>query len=231
MSTRVQHTRKGARLWQHGCVLSETLAAPGPTHSVFDVLAVAVSEFAPEGPVAMLGFAAGGMMAPLRAAGPTGEVRAVDLSGDGYKLYRSVTRRHPGQLSFSRMDAVDWLRGEKARFAAIVEDLSVPVDEDVVKPEVSWSVLPPLMSRRLRAGGVMVSNLLPTPGMPWGRLVASARVAASPAVLVGLHDFHNRVLIQGGRIDGARSAGGQLRSALQRIGSRLAGRITLRALP
>lgn len=165
MKPRVTRLKNSVRLVQHGCVLSETPVRPGPTHSVFDVLAAAVVAFAPPGPVAMLGFAGGGMVAPLRKAGYGHEVRAVDLCARGHTLFRSVSKGWGGALTFEKEDALRWLRRQRGRFGAIVEDLSVPRDGDVVKPEVSWRELPPLIGRKLRADGVAVANILPTPGV------------------------------------------------------------------
>ena len=76
---KIERTRRGARIIDDDVVLSEILARPGPTHSLFDVLAAAVAAFAPGPRFAMLGFAGGGMIAPLRAMGCDIPVRAVDL--------------------------------------------------------------------------------------------------------------------------------------------------------
>ncbi|NIP94518.1 MAG: hypothetical protein GWO24_14175, partial [Akkermansiaceae bacterium] len=74
MATKLRRCARGACLEQHGCVLSEILEEPGSTHSVFDVLAAAVAVFSPGRRVAVLGFAGGGMMAPLRKLGGDHEV-------------------------------------------------------------------------------------------------------------------------------------------------------------
>ena len=64
---RIKRTRRGAQMLQGGAILSEILAEPAATHSVFDLLAALVHLLAPGPRVAMLGFAGGGMLAPLRA--------------------------------------------------------------------------------------------------------------------------------------------------------------------
>lgn len=228
MATRVRTTRRGLRLEQHGCVLSEILVKPGATESVFDVLAAAVHCFSPGPRVAMLGFAGGGMVAPLRKLGGTHALHGVDLESEGYRLYRSVAAEWGGEVVFAKEDALAWLRRERRRFDAIVEDLSMPQEGDVVKPEVSWEALPKLMARRLRGGGVVITNLLPTPGMSWASLIAACRVG--PGVVVGLAHYHNRVLIQGSQVGGARRAGARMREALQEIGSGMAKGLTVRQL-
>ncbi|NNM29736.1 MAG: hypothetical protein HKO57_09440, partial [Akkermansiaceae bacterium] len=197
MSMKVRRLKRSVRLVQHGCVLSDTPRTAEATHSVFDVLAAAVAEFAPAGRVAMLGFAGGGMVAPLRKAGARHPVHAVDLCADGHRLYRGLAKSWGGAVRFEQDDAVRWLRRQRAKFAAIVEDLSVPQAGDVVKPEASWRQLPGMMGRKLHPDGVVVANLLPTPGITWGGMIAEARLPGLPAVIIGLDGYHNRVLLQG----------------------------------
>ena len=57
----ITSTKHGLRLSQHGVVISEMRATPGPTHSVFDVLAALVAVLMPAGRIGVLGFAGGGM--------------------------------------------------------------------------------------------------------------------------------------------------------------------------
>jgi len=229
VSTRVRKFRRGVRLLQHGCVLSEVLHAPGPTHSVFDLLAAAAMAFAPGSTLAMLGFAGGGMMAPLRKLGGVQAVEAVDLDGAGHGVYREVVGDWGGEVVFTKGDAVDWLRGQRRRFGAIVEDLSVPVGGDVVKPSVSWQVLPELMARRVRTSGVLISNLLPTPGITLLEMERLVHCWQS-ACVVELDRFQNRILLQGPALGSAREAGPRLREQLRALGSRLAEEISLRKL-
>jgi hypothetical protein len=229
MDTEVTAFDGGVWMEQHGCVLSKVLAQPGPTHSVFDVLAAAVVAFSPGLRVAMLGFAGGGMMAPLRKLGGDHAVEAVDLDPTGHGIYREVGGDWGGDLEFVEGDAVAWLRGQRRCFDAIVEDLSVPVGKDVVKPSVSWEELPPLMARRVRSKGVVISNLLPTPGMTMLELEHCIH-RLGPACVVELDRFHNRILLQGAAFESARETGRQLRGALNALGSRLADEISLRKL-
>jgi hypothetical protein len=84
------------------------------------------------------------------------------------------------------------------------------------------------MRRKVRASGVVISNLLPTPGMSWRSLMAESRVG--PGVLVEFAAFYNRVLIQGRAVGGAREAGMKLRGALRGLGSRMAEGLTVKLL-
>lgn len=231
MKTEVTRFRGGVRLEQHGCVLSKILDGPGPTHSVFDVLAAAVVVFSPGPRMGMLGFAGGGMMAPLRAMGGEHVVRACDLAEEGHEIYESMAAGWGGEVAFEREDAVRWLRRQRRKFDALVEDLSVPVDGDVVKPGVSWEALPGVMQRKLRATGVSVMNLLPTPGVSWSEMFAACRWEGKPGVIVEFGHYYNRVLIQGEAVGTAREAGQRLRIALRRIRSRNAARISVKRIP
>lgn len=229
MTTRVRKFSNGVRLLQHGCVLSEILREPGPTHSVFDVLSAALAEFSPGSRVGLLGFAGGGMLAPLRALGGEQAIEAVDLDPSGYQLYREVVGAWGGTVRFTEGEAARWLRSRRRRFDTLVEDLSVPVEGDVVKPAVSWEELPELMVRRLQAGGLIVSNLLPTPGIGFAEM--ECRVGRlAPACVVELDRFHNRILLQGRPVGSARETGRRLRGALRRLGSRLAEQVAVRSV-
>ncbi len=229
--TKTEVTQFDGGVWmeQHGCVLSKVLAQPGPTHSVFDVLAAAVAVCAPGLRVAMLGFAGGGMMGPLRKMGGGHAVGAVDLDDAGFQIYSGIVDEWGGELEFTKADAVKWLRGQRHKFDAIVEDLSVPTDGDVVKPEVSWQVLPEVMRRKVKAGGLTVMNLLPTPGVKWDEMMEACRRSDVPGCVVEFGEYYNRVLIQGEMVKEARVTGGKLRKALRGIGSKIAERMSVRA--
>ena len=77
--TTITPTKHGLRLSQHGVVISELRTSAGPTHSVFDVLAAAIAVLAPTGRIGVLGFAGGGMIAPLRGLGVASVIDSVDL--------------------------------------------------------------------------------------------------------------------------------------------------------
>ena len=179
----------------------------------------------------MLGFAGGGMMAPLRAMGGEHQVSACDLSGEGHKLYQSLASDWGGDLAFDQQEAARWLRRQRRKFDALVEDLSVPVDGDVVKPAVSWTGLPRIMEKKLRSSGVSVMNLLPTPGVTWGKMIEACRWGDRPGVVVEFGQYFNRVLIQGAAVGNPRDAGALLREALRGIESRIAGRIAVKRIP
>jgi len=224
----ILHTKHGLRLSQHGVVISELRTAPGPTHSVFDVLAALIAVLRPAGRIGVLGFAGGGMMAPLRALGVESVIDSVDLDRTGYELFRRHCPAWTQGVNWQRADAVKWLRRQPPEFDLLLDDLSVPLNGDVIKPEVSWTVLPELIRQRLRPGGVGVFNLMLSPGGNWNRDVAQLTEGFGSARIIMLDEFQNRILVAGETLPTARELGSRLRQALQTLRSRQAGRLHLR---
>lgn len=210
-------------------MLSEVLSEPGPTHSVFDVLAASVSLHPRPRRVGLLGFGGGGVVAALRGMGLTCRVEGVDLDAQGWSLFREEGDRWSGSLTFRRAEAVSWLSQGRRPFDVIIEDLSVPRDGAVEKPAATWETLPDRISRRLAPGGLAVFNLLRPPGGSWPRLVNTVSKPFGPAAEIRLAEFHNRIVVAWAA-DGVRSGpepgvGGQLRTTLRALGSRQASGI------
>lgn len=230
---RIVRDRRGLRLVDGPDVLSDLRARPGPTGGFFDILAAAVVAFAtarrrpPQ--VALLGFAAGGVVAPLRGLGFHHPLHAVDLSLAPASLFWDVAAAWAGDVRLERAEASTWLRRSRRRWDVILEDLTVRGPENAVKPAVSVEVLPRLLGRRLAPGGVAVTNVLPVPGMTWDALLERLAEPHARALVVLCEDYENRLLIAGPRLPSARAAGGRLRAALRRLGSRQAGRIAVRS--
>lgn len=232
--TIITPTKHGLRLSQHGVVISELRTSPGPTHSVFDVLAASIAVLAPTGRIGVLGFAGGGMMAPLRALEVKAVIDSVDLDRAGYDLFQQHCPQWTAGVNWQQADAVAWLREQAPVFELLMDDLSVPQDDDVFKPAISWDVLPKLMRARLSPGGFGVFNLLPAAGGTWkadlARLLKSGGWSRAQARMIYLDEFENRILITGDKLPGARKLSSQLRQALQGLHSRQADLIQVRAI-
>ena len=224
----ITKTEHGLRMSQHGVVISELRTTPGPTHSIADILAALIRVLKPPGRIGVLGFAGGGMQAPLCALGIETRVDAVDLDRMGWDLFRWHCPEWVRRVRWKKADAVTWLRAQPADFDLLIEDLSVPDGGDVFKPSITWDVLPPLIRDRLAPGGIAVFNLLPPPGGVWLRDVERIARTFGGARSVSFHDFTNRILIAGKSIPPVRELGAMLRAALRRLRSRQAGRIHLR---
>lgn len=214
-------------------VISELRTTPGPTHSVFDVLSATISVLTPCGRIGVMGFAGGGMIAPLRGMGVDAVITSVDLDRAGYDLFRKHCPDWRDGVKWQQADAVAWLRKQSSTFDLLMDDLSVPQGGDVFKPAISWDVLPKLMRKRIRSGGFGVFNLLP-PNASWNsdlaRLLNNFAEAQAGSLIIHLDDFENKILITGNILPNARELGSQLRQSLRRIRSRQARRIQVRTI-
>ncbi len=226
----IKPTRLGLRLIEHGVVISELRTSPGPTHSVFDVLAALASLRQPQGRIGVLGFAGGGMMAVLRALGVDTTIETVDLDRTGYDLFIQHCQEWSGPLKWHQGDAVTWLRRQRPTFGMLIEDLSVPTEGDVIKPDVSWTVLPDLIRSRLKPCGTAVFNLMLPPSGRWNPDLRRICGMFGEACIVDFEEFENRILIGSDELPTARELGRTLRSELRRIGSRQTDRIRIRSL-
>ena len=197
MSYEVETTRRGYRLNQHGTVLSEVLATPGATNSVFDFLAAGAAVFAPQGDVGLLGFAGGGMIAPLRKGAVGARISGVDLDAAGHDLFRRVSGDWAGEVTFACEDAVRWLERQSGGFDLVIEDLSVPTEDDVVKPDISMGRLPALIRSRLRPGGAVITNLLKPRNLSWDQFTPPFFAGHRSALVIHLREFENRILLVG----------------------------------
>jgi spermidine synthase len=227
----VQNTRRGARLVQNGSVLSEVLAEPGATDSVFDVLAASVRGFSPGERVGILGFAGGGMVAPLRAMGGDHKLSGVDLDGAGHELFCDLSNEWKGEVQFAQSDAIEWLRAERGKFDLLMEDLSVGRDGDVFKPDVSIDTLPKLIQSKLKPSGVAVFNLLPADDRTWAEMTAKVCEPFGFGVQVLFESFYNRVVVLGNTpLPPTHEVSKSLRAELDWIDSEMATDISVRTL-
>lgn len=128
--------------------------------------------------ILLLGLGAGSVAGVLRVLDPTAELVGVELDRDVLRL----ARRHFGLDALGVEVVVDdvfrYLRGERRRFDLIVEDVFVGSLRSVHKPTGLLGVAYPLMARRLRPGGLVVSNT----------------IHESPAVVRAMRPFGHRVV-------------------------------------
>lgn len=223
-------TRQGIRLLQHGTILSEIVRQPGPTDTTADVLAALVSALPTKSPLALLGFAGGSLVAPLRALHCQHEIQAVDLDDRGYDLFRKVCRSFAQGVVFQQAEASAWLQSRPGRYNVVVEDLSVPENDDVTIPEIVWTTLPELIRCRLQPAGFAIYNLLRPPTQSWSRLLRQVSAPFACAAQVLFRDFENRIVVAARNLPPTVQLSRKVRAALARLGSTLSDRITLRTL-
>src|SRR5262245_10023097 len=215
---KVVRNRRGVRLVEGPDVVSHLRATPGTTHGFFDFLAGCVAAFvtptAKRRPrLALLGFAAGGVLAPLRALGWKYRVDAVDLSHDAVPMFREIAGAWAGDVRVAHEDAATWLHRSRTRWDGIVEDLAVRGRSCAVKPEVSVVVLPELMQARLAPRGVIITNVLPVPGWSWSDLLERLATPHDRTLVVHCDEYENRILLAGAELPPARPATAALRAA------------------
>lgn len=220
----------GLQLVQHDTVLSEVRFRPGPTHSVFDLLAALAVVLPGVRRLALLGFAGGGVIAPIRALDSAATVEAVDLDPAGHACFQRHCRDWAGDVRWKQADATTWLESVRESFDLIIDDLSVEQGGAVHKPPVSWGGLPSLMARKVKPGGFVVSNQLrPTDGT-W--VDGVRRYAGNFRETVALHldAFDNRILVGGDQLPSIRRLSADMNRTMERLGSRQAGRFHLRTI-
>jgi hypothetical protein len=133
-------------------------------------------------------------------------------------------------LEWTRADAVDWLCDRIEPFDVLIDDLSIPVNGDVIKPEVSWTILPELIRSRLAPAGVAVLNLLKPENESWSAGLARVAGVFREALMIELDDFQNRIVVAGAKLPDARALSTGLRASLKGLRSRQATRLRLRTL-
>lgn len=212
-------------------LLSRLLREPGPTHTLFDALAASISSLQKGPRTGVLGFGAGGFLAPLRALSCECRVEGVDLWDEGEKLFREVSGKWTGQVVFTRADAGAWLRRRRGLYDLILEDLSEPHPETgACKPWATFDELPRLIARKLRPEGVAVFNLLPWPDASWGAILEKVAEPWPEARVVHFDDYENRLLLASDQLESAAKISGKIRGALKKLGSRLHDRLRVNKL-
>lgn len=158
--------------------------------------------------VLVLGLGGGSAARVARALAPRARIVGVELDADVLRAARRHFDLDELGLEVVQDDAREVLSRSRRRFDAILEDVFIGRGRGVRKP--GWLPQPglALAARRLRPGGVLVSNALDE--APHTARLLRARF---PTVLqIGVKDYDNRVLV-GTR---ARRDARDLRAALAR---------------
>ena len=220
---RYRPTERGIALERGGATLSEILREPAATHSVFDALAAAIVGLAPNprSRVGVLGFAGGGLVAPLRAMGWSGSLQSVDHNPSGAELFHRMCGAWAGRVDVAQADAVRWLRRRRRPFDLLIDDLSVLGFEGETKPPITLDPLPRLIRARLRPGGVAVVNLLPMEEISIAKATRQVRAPWPSARLVRIGEHDNQLLVAGDDLPSSRGLRALLSQPLRAIGSEI----------
>lgn len=211
-------------------MISELRTNAGPTHSVFDFLAALIRGLPVSGRKGVMGFAGGGMVAPLVRLGFEETLETVDLDVESHDFFRRHCPDWSGWIHWTQSDAEFWLRRQKRPFGLLVEDLSVPWENDVKKPDLCWSTLPGLIRQRLAPDGIAVFNLLKPKSNRWEPDLTRLAQHFEEARIVYLDDFENRILVAGRTVPSARSLSDLVRKSLGILKSRQRDRFQVRTL-
>lgn len=191
----MQHSEHGREL-----IIDETFASldrPGEivTGSVWDAIAAPLLALPParRKRVLLLGLGGGSVARIVRALAPGALIVGVEFDPDVVTIARSHFGLRELEVEVIVADALDVLRTERRLFDFVVDDVFVGRGDHVHKPE--WAPRPghELAARRLRPGGVFVSNTLDE-----ARRVASDLRCRYPGLLrIDVDGYDNRIFVAG----------------------------------
>ncbi len=143
--------------------------------------------------VLLLGVGGGSVARALRALDGDAEIVGVEYDPEVLRL----ARRHFGldalRLELVVDDALDYLTRERRSFDLIVEDLFIGPSRSVRKPPWLIGEGYRLIRKRLRNGGIVVSNTIhETPAV-----VDALRPLGAPIVSFDVHGHWNRIVVSG----------------------------------
>ena len=190
---RVQESRYGREL-----IVDETFASlyrPGQaaTGSVWDAIGAPLLLRPPEerSRLLMLGMGGGSVCRQLRRLAPDAEIVAVEFDADVVAVARAEFDLGELGLEVVVDDAHAVLKRERRSFDAIFEDVFIGRGDDVHKPDWIPDPALALARRRLKPGGVLVSNTLDEAPA----VVRQMRADFRHVVQIEIDGFDNRVMV------------------------------------
>lgn len=189
----VRHGRKGRALYINGTFASWYEPDSAITGSVWDALAAPLLLLPPQGrrKVLILGLGGGSAARIVRALAPRAQITGVELDRDVVKAARRWFDLDNLGVDVVCEDALRYLGRSRKRFDIIFEDIFVGSGRSVHKPD--WLPEPGhlLASRRLRPGGILVSNTL-------DEAAAVSRVMRDTfrsTLRIGVADYDNQIIV------------------------------------
>lgn len=166
------------------------------TGSVWDAIAAPLLALPPHRrrAVLILGLGGGSVARLIRALAPDAQIVGVEFDPGVVR----AARRHFGldrlRIEVVIGDALSVLARERRRFDAVIEDVFVGVTQRLRKPEGFPDPGLPLAWKRVRSGGVLISNTIHE-GAQIARVLS--RLDAPAVVAVHVAGYHNRILAAG----------------------------------
>jgi precorrin-6B methylase 2 len=160
--------------------------------------------------VLLLGLAAGSVARALRALDPGAEIVGVERDRDVLRAARRHFDLDALRVEVVTGDALAYLRDTPRRFDMVVEDLFVGPSRGVHKPEWLAGEGYRLIGRRLRPGGIVVSNTI----HETGAIVRACRPLGGTILSLDVRGHWNRIVVCGRALPPPR----QLRQRLRESG-------------
>jgi hypothetical protein len=154
--------------------------------------------------VALLGFAAGGVVAPLRAMGFAHPCVPSTCRAKRRFCSGTCSSAWAGDVRLTQAEASAWIRRQRQPLDVVLEDLTVPHHSGAIKPPVSVGDLPQLLASRLTPGRVVVTNALPVPWLTWEELIDRLAAPHRTSLVVTFDEFENRIVLAGESLPTAR---------------------------
>jgi len=143
--------------------------------------------------VLLLGLGGGSVGRAVRALDPGAEIVGVERNADVLRLARDHLELDGLSLELVTGDALEYLHRERRRFDLIVEDLFVGPSRSVRKPDWLLDEGYPLIGRRRRERGIVVSNTIHE--MP--DIVRAMRPLGGRVVSFDVRGHWNRIVVGG----------------------------------
>ena len=192
---RVQQTRRGRTLHVDGTTASFYTPGSQATGSVWDALAAPLLWLPPtkRKSVLILGLGAGSAARMVRALAPGAKIVGVERSPEVIRAAKRWFDLDALDVEVIRADAQAFLQKSRRSFDAVIEDVFVGHAGEEHKPD--WLLETGLRhaARRLRRGGLLITNTIDETS-----LVARAlRPRFRSIVQIGIDGYDNRILVGG----------------------------------